>query len=140
MFKVFFTETRCLLEDRPVEPLETQCWLDLAVCPYTPYAYIHCNMCEHFLVIKQVRLAHPVLDADVLKSPEGVVEVAKHKARRKICRVCDYYFAEWILRDDKLLPENPCFLCQQCFESLHYTADGGLAYGDFEMFPYLGAD
>jgi snRNA-activating protein complex subunit 3 len=35
---------------------------------------------------------------------------------------------------DKLAPENPCFFCDQCYRPFHYSEEGALLYGDFEVY------
>lgn len=113
-------------------------WSDLDLRLFSPYAYAHCNLCQHFVLIKSIRLAHPQLDKDLLASEEGILETIKAKERRRVCRICDYYFADWIVKGDRLVPDSPCFLCSQCYEHLHYSQEGNLLYTDFELLPYLG--
>lgn len=109
---------------------------DLQIRLNCPYPYIHCDQCEHFLVFQKARLVNFDLDQDLVESSQGFVELVKQKERKKICRICDYYFADWIVKNDRLAPDN--HLCQQCLESLHYGPDGKVNDPSFILIPYLG--
>lgn len=109
---------------------------DLKIRLNCPYPYIHCEECEHFIVIQQARLINEDFDRELLDSPFGYLELVKQKERKKICRICDYYFADWIVKDDRLSPDN--YLCHQCLESLHYGEDQKIVDDNFFIIPYLG--
>ena len=40
--------------------------------------------------------------------------------------------------DSRLAPESPCFMCAECFQRLHYDAQGRLLFSDFEVYDYEG--
>lgn len=124
-----------LARNYPVLPLEGLCWLDKSVQIrlFEPYALCHDGFCQHFLIIKQLRLASQQ-DLDRLQNVQMKL-VSKLKDRRKLCRICDQFSATLITVDDRLAPDNPCSFCQTCFEALHFDQKGALIFSDFKLYP-----
>ena len=105
-------------------------WIDLKVRLNTPYLYAHLGGCEHVFVITQIR-ATSLSEDNVLVLPR--VSQALRFRRRK-CRICEVYAGTKMLVNDKLLPENPCVVCDKCLEGFHGSEQNW--YKDFEVFPY----
>ncbi|EFJ35706.1 hypothetical protein SELMODRAFT_37389, partial [Selaginella moellendorffii] len=81
--------------------------------------------CKHVFVIRDMRLIHE----DDARSPSTypVLRFLPRLRYRK-CSICSVYRARKIVRDDKLAPSNPCFFCDSCYYSLHYSSEGVLLY------------
>ena len=110
--------------------LKSTKWLDLKVRLNTPYLFVHLGGCEHVLVINQIRAANPV-DENNLVLPHITQAL---RVRRRKCRVCEVYAGTKMLINDKLMPENPCVICEKCYEGFH--GSGKEWYQDFEVVPY----
>mmetsp|Transcript_4672 Transcript_4672/g.29485 ORF Transcript_4672/g.29485 Transcript_4672/m.29485 type:complete len:332 (+) Transcript_4672:2781-3776(+) len=98
------------------------------------YVYMHHGACEHLLHIEDMRLMHP---SDTQNPMEYPLLVQNTKRKWKRCEVCEQRAAEWIVHRDALAPTNPCVLCDECYRLLHYTKDGVLIQGGFEVYPYV---
>ena len=98
------------------------------------YVYMHHGACEHLVHIEDMRLMHPNDSQDPMEYPL-LVQSTKRKWKR--CEVCEQRAAEWIVHRDALAPTNPCVLCDECYRLLHYTKDGVLIQGGFEVYPYV---
>lgn len=105
-------------------------WLDLKVRLNTPYLFVHLGGCEHVFIITQIRSAS-LSDEKHLLLPHVTQSL---KVRRRKCRICEVYAGTKLLVDDKLLPENPCVVCDKCYVGFH-GADKDW-YKDFEVVPY----
>ncbi|XP_024523354.1 snRNA-activating protein complex subunit isoform X2 [Selaginella moellendorffii] len=94
------------------------------------YLYCHQGDCKHVFVIRDMRLIHE----DDARSPSTypVLRFLPRLRYRK-CSICSVYRARKIVRDDKLAPSNPCFFCDSCYYSLHYSSEGVLLYEDFSV-------
>lgn len=44
--------------------------------------------------------------------------------------------ARWMVYNSEYAPENPCFMCDQCFKALHYDKDD-CKIGDFQAYRYF---
>lgn len=100
------------------------------------YVYMHHGACEHLVHIEDMRLMHPSETLNPLEYPLLVQSV---KRKWKQCEVCEQRASEWIVHRDELAPTNPCVLCDECYRLLHYTKDGVLIRGGFEVYPYIRA-
>lgn len=110
--------------------LKSTSWMDLKVRLNTPYLFAHLGGCEHVIVINQIRAANPT-DGNDLVFPQVTQSL---RVRRRKCRVCEVYAGTKMLINDKLMPENPCIICEKCYEGFHGT--GQQWYQDFEDVPY----
>lgn len=110
--------------------LKSTKWMDLKVRLNTPYLFAHLGGCEHIIVIRQIRAANSVDEADLVL-PQVTQSL---RVRRRKCRVCEVYAGTKMLINDKLMPENPCVICDKCFEGFHES--GKRWYQDFEVVPY----
>lgn len=124
-----------LIGNHSVVPLKGLCWLDegVQIRLFEPYALCHDGICQHFMVVKQLRLANQQ-DIDRLESIQMKL-VSKMKDRRKPCRICDQFSSTIVTVDDRLAPDNPCSFCQTCFEALHFDDKGSLIFTDFKIYP-----
>ena len=62
--------------------------------------------------------------------------VAQFRHRIRHCTVCAVFAATKVVHGDKLVPEDPSFLCNSCYDILHYDEHGKLLYADFEVYKY----
>jgi hypothetical protein len=110
--------------------LKSTIWMDLKVRLNTPYLFAHLGGCEHVIVINQVRAVNPAYGSDLV-FPNLTQSL---RVRRRKCRICEVYAGTKMLINDKLMPENPCIICEKCYEGFHGTDLQW--YQDFEVIPY----
>lgn len=125
--------TNSLISDTPAvkrASLEGTKWTDLKVRLNTPYLFVHLGGCEHIFSISSIRSAN-LSDEAELRLPR--ISQALRVRRRK-CRICEVYAGTKMLINDKLMPENPCVICDKCYEGFH--GSGQEWYDDFEIVPY----
>ena len=105
-------------------------WNDLKIRLNTPYLFVHLGGCEHVFTISNIRAAS-LSDENKLFLPR--ISQALRVRRRK-CRICEIYAGTKMLINDKLMPENPCIICDKCYEGFHGSDQEW--YEDFEVVPY----
>lgn len=110
--------------------LKSTTWMDIKIRLNMPYLFAHLGGCEHVIVINQIRAANSADGSDIV-FPHVTQSL---RVRRRKCRVCEVYAGTKMLINDKLLPENPCIICEKCYEGFHGT--GQQWYQDFEVVPY----
>eukprot|EP01112_Ceratiomyxa_fruticulosa_P013325 TRINITY_DN374_c0_g1_i3.p1 TRINITY_DN374_c0_g1~~TRINITY_DN374_c0_g1_i3.p1 ORF type:complete len:453 (-),score=82.35 TRINITY_DN374_c0_g1_i3:224-1582(-) len=98
------------------------------------YLYMHQGNCEHYMVVTDMRLIH---ETDPNNKSLYPFCLFQRKIRRRKCRMCDIFPAKWETYGDKFTLENPCYFCDQCFKSFHYSAENRLLYNDFKVYPYF---
>ncbi|KAL2643300.1 hypothetical protein R1flu_010887 [Riccia fluitans] len=106
---------------------------DLEIRIGAQFLYCHQGDCKHTMIIRDMRLAHP---EDVQNAAAYPVLRYVHKLRHRKCSICCIYQAKKVTIGDKLAPESPCFFCENCYYSLHYSNDGSLLYSDFQVHDY----
>jgi hypothetical protein len=57
--------------------------------------------------------------------------------RRRRCQICDLMNANFMVANDRLAEKSVSFMCNSCYEMLHYDSNGQLVYSDFSVFPYV---
>lgn len=141
------------------KPMTEHRFSDVAICPGQPYLYCHrvrnaraiavlrrrdmtgpCaavrsaaqDACEHIVVFRDIRLAHPRDEQDARLYP---LRVFQAKVRRKKCVVCNAYLAKYETHNDRLATRSPCYFCERCYRLLHFAADGTLL-SQHEAVPY----
>ena len=104
---------------------------DLEIVCGKPYLYVHMEEphCEHPIVFRDVRLAHPDDPVDRRDYPARLFVGRKY--RRK-CQMCDVFEARHVTHKDRHAPCHPCFFCDQCFNCLHLNKDGEPWYTEYE--------
>ena len=104
---------------------------DLEIVIGKTYLYVHMEEphCEHPIVFRDVRLAHPDDPVDRRDYPARLF--AGRKYRRK-CQMCDVFEARHVTHKDRHAPCHPCFFCDQCFNCLHLNKDGEPWYTEYE--------
>lgn len=137
----------------------TSTWYDVRLRLHTPYLYIHSSCCQHFFVIRSVRLAsrvdpqspasYPILSAH---GAGAACSAARRKKRNRKCRFCDTFKATLFAVNCRLTPENPCFMCSKCYGvffpglqaerverggRVQLTGEQREAWGDLEVYPYV---
>ncbi|KAJ4829668.1 hypothetical protein Tsubulata_034582 [Turnera subulata] len=98
------------------------------------YLYCHQGNCKHTMVVRDMRLIHP---ADIQNRTAYPLVTFQLKYRWEKCNVCRIYTATKVTVDDKWVPYNPCYFCNDCYYLLHHNEDGSLLYSDFSVFDYV---
>jgi len=111
--------------------LENACWGELDVRLFEPYAVIHGGICGHILQVKQLKMSKCGF-----RLPK--TSVTRKKEKRRLCQICEQFNAVFMAVYSHLLPENPCYLCNDCLENLHYDSQGHRTSQEFTLFPYIG--
>ncbi len=109
---------------------------DMLVRVGVRYLYAHMNgSCEHYLYFSDIRLYNSAVDEGVTDA-YPVLHIQSYNCMRRCC-VCEVWSAKFVVYGDRLAESNPSFLCQHCYQMLHYDEKGKLIYSDFTVFPYV---
>jgi hypothetical protein len=100
-------------------PMETTSFSDLKLKIGAQYLYCHAGDCEHVLIVENVRGYSPIID----NYDSFPVQVYQNKIRRLKCSVCKYLPGRIVTTNDESICENPCLLCEVCFDLLHPDDD-----------------
>ncbi|XP_039270721.1 snRNA-activating protein complex subunit 3-like [Styela clava] len=109
---------------------------DLDLCLGSPYLYMHQGNCEHVIIFKDIRLLH---SDDCQSRSNYPLSISRAKFKSFICKVCNFFVATWLTRNDELSDEDPSFFCDACFRMLHYNKDGSKA-ADFVAYPFVNRE
>ncbi|KAK7486806.1 hypothetical protein BaRGS_00021953 [Batillaria attramentaria] len=112
--------------------MEDTTFNDLEIQFGAPYLYQHQGNCEHLMVFTDLRLLHPDDPQSITMYPHLVSETVN---KRTLCRSCAMDSAKWVVYGSQLTPESPCFLCHNCFMTLHYD-ENGQRVCSFQAFKY----
>lgn len=93
------------------------------------YMFAHCGVCEHMLVVEDVRLKH-ALDPDLSGQP---VSLDTHVSPLQRCCICAARPSTKIVYGDRLAPSSPAFFCTCCYDDLHLDADGQVILAQPQM-------
>ncbi|XP_031557356.1 snRNA-activating protein complex subunit 3-like [Actinia tenebrosa] len=121
------------LKEAQTKSMDESVFGELTIRLGYPYLYCHQGNCEHLIIFTDLRLLHVDDSKNAMDYP---LQVFKHRCRRRRCRVCNIYTAEWVTKNDILASEDPSFFCDKCFKSLHYAKGEKLC--DFEAYPFMG--
>lgn len=113
--------------------MEETTFLDLTIQIGVKYVYLHQGGCKHVFQITDARLVHPT---DVQNKTSYPVAKFAQKFRHRKCMACGILASKKVVYGDKMMPESPTFLCQDCYYCSHYSKDGKLLYSDFSVFDY----
>lgn len=121
------------MENTRIDTLNLSC--------YSKYLYKHEGICEHILLVSDVRYNHPIVDVANQRASTNVVtypctRFRKIYKKRKCC-ICESYSATKIVFGDRLAATNPAHYCETCYYNLHYDVDENILYDDFRVFPYV---
>ncbi len=121
------------MENTRIDTLNLSC--------YSNYLYKHEGICEHVLLVSDVRYNHPVVDVANQRASSCVAtypctRFRKIYKKRKCC-VCESYSASKIVFGDRLAPTSPVYYCETCYYNLHYDTNETILYDDFRVFPYV---
>ncbi|KAG8178430.1 hypothetical protein JTE90_019139 [Oedothorax gibbosus] len=122
-------------EDRGIGPfqkatMERTQFIDLNIQLGYPYVYVHQGNCEHLIVFSDLLMHSSHHSNNRNEYPRHAVLKQK---KRTLCMVCQKHAVEWIVHDNKLLPQNPFFFCKQCFFSFNYD-ENNKKIGDFRAY------
>ena len=56
---------------------------------------------------------------------------------KRLCHICDRSVAVLMTYGDTCALESPAFWCQQCYDSLHFDADGHALEQGHKVFTYV---
>ncbi|XP_015785237.1 snRNA-activating protein complex subunit 3 [Tetranychus urticae] len=107
---------------------------DLSIRLGQPYVYVHQGDCEHMIVFPEMRLFCPQTDSPFLRDYPKVFKTVNRNACK--CLMCHINVAKWIVLENKRLPYEPYFFCNQCFMSFNYDSEKK-KIGHFKAFRYL---
>lgn len=135
----YSTEIREWMKRQPdigkvqVASMEDTRFHDLNVRLAYPQVYKHYGNCEHVFTFNDIRLMAP---DDSLKSNDYPMLRTVSSAKTKMCMVCGFEEAGFIVRNSLVHIHEPAFLCKQCLISYHYV--DGKKVGTFEAYRYYG--
>jgi snRNA-activating protein complex subunit 3 len=104
-----------------------------------PYWLIHKGNCEHFIVIDQIRYVVPM--HNFLSVRYNIFNRLLHPSDAKfgypltlhitpslldLCRACAKVPAVWSIVGDVRLGENPCVMCDPCWEHMGESKEEGV--------------
>jgi hypothetical protein len=93
-----------------IHPMEEYTFLDISWNVGESYLFHHRELCEHVIIPLDIHLHHERLDALQRESYPRKIYNLKSRCRR--CQICDVLSANYLVCDDRLLEENPCFSCR----------------------------
>lgn len=105
---IVFGETRSM---------EQSFFIDLQLKLGHPYVYRHQGICEHIIVFKNARLIHFY---DPRVSHLYPLHEAICPSRARFCNICGSLIAKWCVQDCERLPNDPSYLCSDCFKGYLY--------------------
>eukprot|EP00826_Nyctotherus_ovalis_P045939 TRINITY_DN5132_c0_g1_i3.p1 TRINITY_DN5132_c0_g1~~TRINITY_DN5132_c0_g1_i3.p1 ORF type:complete len:417 (-),score=84.97 TRINITY_DN5132_c0_g1_i3:115-1365(-) len=108
-------------------------WRDLSVRLGVPYLFRHRSECDHVFAVHDIRRADVEDPGSVKHYPFLVFQ---SKMKRFLCTVCTTQHAKFICKNDRLAPEKPLYICEQCYKITHFDAKGQLLYNDFNLYLY----
>lgn len=112
--------------------MEETRFIDLTIQLGYPYVFVHQGECEHIIVFSDLRLFS---EHDVQNRNAYPLYVQVRPSKRVFCMVCHAFTAQWVVFDNKRLPENPFFFCKQCYISFNYDS-ANQKIGDFRAYHY----
>jgi len=108
-------------------------WQDINIRLGVPYLFRHKSECDHIFAINDIRMAN---DEDMGNMKQYPFLVFQSKMKRLLCTVCSMQHAKFICKDDRLAPEKPLYICEQCYKITHFDSKGQLLYNDFNLYLY----
>jgi hypothetical protein len=93
-----------------IHPMAEYTFLDIPWKVGENYLFHHRELCEHVIIPLDIHLYHERLDA--LQGESYPRKIFNLKTRCRRCQICDVLSAGYIVCDDRLLEENPCFSCR----------------------------
>lgn len=113
--------------------MEEVCIQDLEVRFGYPYVYVHQGHHEHLFSFIDARL---MAWDDPQYYTSYPFERSQGIPRSKYCMMCSVSVAKWVTQDNKRVPEDPFFFCDECFHSFNYDS-AGKKIGQFKAFPFI---
>lgn len=119
--------------DVHVKSMEETYFHDLNIRLAYPQVYKHYGNCEHLFTFNDIRL---LAADDSLKRIDYPMLHIVANSKMKMCLVCGFEEACFVVKNsvDHIL--EPAFLCKQCLISYHYV--DGKKIGTFEAYRYYG--
>ncbi|GBL95754.1 snRNA-activating protein complex subunit 3 [Araneus ventricosus] len=113
--------------------MEKSKFIDLDLQLGYPYVYVHQGDCEHLIVFSDLQYYTHHHCSNRLQYP---LHVSLKPKRRVLCMICRIHTAEWIVFDNKRLPENPFYFCKTCFFSFNYD-ENNQKIGNFRAYHHI---
>lgn len=126
-------ETQNDIGEVSVKSMDETLFNDLNVRIGYPQVYKHNCICEHIFTISEIRLIAP---DDSLKRCDYPMLTIVSSTTTKLCFICGYEEAEFIVKDSNAHIHDPAFLCKDCVISYHYI--DGKKKGSFKLYNYYG--
>ncbi|KAF8764257.1 snRNA-activating protein complex subunit 3 like protein [Argiope bruennichi] len=108
-------------------------FIDLDIQLGYPYVYVHQGECEHLIVFSDMQYYTHYYCKNRLEYP---LHISLKPKRRVLCMICRLHTAEWIVFDNKRLPENPFYFCKICFFSFNYD-ENNQKIGNFRAYHHI---
>jgi len=102
------------------------------------YLFTHLGDCHHALVFTDCSIATPDDERRLSRYP---ALVWRHKAKPRLCSVCQNSPAKFEVHDDRLADASPWLVCDGCYRAAYYSkpGEGGhrLAREDFTSYEII---
>ncbi|AFZ78961.1 hypothetical protein BEWA_018020 [Theileria equi strain WA] len=90
---------------------------DIKLPVYTPGYFIHHGECEHRIMITKIRTFDKSRDCPYVSCyPVHIFVSRKHT---KDCQICDLNKVDKTVFNSQLLPNNPAYMCNECFKHMN---------------------
>ncbi|ORY99976.1 snRNA-activating protein of 50kDa MW C terminal-domain-containing protein [Syncephalastrum racemosum] len=89
------------------------------------YLFTHQENCDHYMVIRDIRMPHVSDEQD--KSAYPLKTVTYHSSRHR-CTFCNVFPASTKTFNDLMAGITPAYFCKQCFERFHFDEQGGSVF------------
>ena len=82
----------------------------------SPWVYRDLKKCDHVIYFKDI-----TKEPELARVPGDQFPLQTYFPRifRRLCQVCEYHFAKFLVKKDKLSPFANNFYCLECFRDLH---------------------
>ena len=106
-------------------------WNDITLRIGVPYLFRHKSECDHIFIISDIRMINN-------EDPENLypLMIFQSKMKRFLCNVCSFRHAKFVCKNDKLTPDKPLYICEQCYKLTHFDSKDQLLYDDFNVYFY----
>lgn len=126
-------QTHSSIGEVQVKSMEETRFNDINVRVGYPQVYKHSCLCEHIISFSDIRLIAP--DDSLTRSTYPMLRVVPNSPT-KLCLICGYEEASFIVKDSSAHIHDPAFLCKDCVVSYHYV--DGNKKGSFKLYRYFG--
>ena len=90
--------------------------IDLKVVIGKPYLYVHQGECQHIVTFVKIWRNS---EEDKQTTDFYPSDIFTPVLRKKKCKICTIFPAQWTVVDDPLIGDSISYLCPKCLDSLH---------------------